>query len=493
MLKNYLLISFRNIIRHKSYSLINIVGLAVGIACFLLIMLWVDYETGYDSYHANIDQIHILCLDAEMHGADKRLPITNGGAGPALVEEFPEVINATRMETFGKMLIQNGDKQVYIDDAIYADNEIFNVFSYSFINGDQNSALVMSNTVVLTESSSKKIFGDDSPIGKEIKIDGQPGFKVTGLIKDVPQQSYIKIGMMVSYKTLTDALEDDRGEWLNFSRINFLLLDKNADPKKLETKFPGFIDNHFGEIMTAMGIKIKFFTVPLGELYFYDDFDIEIPGTGSLYYVYVFSGIALFILLIACFNFINLSTARSASRAKEVGIRKTCGAERSRLIGQFLGESVIYSLISLLIALVIIEIVLPYFTAFTGQQLELNYFNSPLILSFFIGLTVFIGLLAGFYPALYMSSFAPIKVLRTNYKPGGSILPLRRILVVAQFMASIILIISTITIYYQIDFMKNSNLGFRGEQVMVIPNIDNKAPGCSSCLVSLLIVQKHQF
>ena len=468
MFNNYLKVALRNIIRQKGYSFINVVGLAIGMTCCILILLWVQDELSYDRYHQKADRICRLCLDANI-GKRVRAPVTPAPAAPTMISEFPEVINATRIRGPFTTSVRYGDRVFQQGGVSYADNSIFDVFTFPFVSGDPQTALEAPYSVVITDEMAGKYFGDEDPVGKVLRFDDEADFTVTGVVEDVPRNSHFTFNMLRSMETLYKEDQQIMESWVDgISYETYLLLGEDVDYRELEQKFPALVHRYMGELLDAIGVSMNFFLQPLTRIHLHSDFEGE---TSNIVYVYLLSGIALFVLLIACFNFVNLATARSATRAREVGMRKALGAGRGKLASQFLGESVIHSLASMVLACIMLELVLPLFNSVAGRELSLNYLERAWLLPVFVGLALLVGLLAGSYPALYLSSFHPVRVLKGDKGAGGS--GFRRVLVVAQFAISISLIIGTITIYHQINFMKNKKLGFDKEQVVVIPSISD--------------------
>ncbi|UCE41521.1 MAG: ABC transporter permease [Candidatus Aminicenantes bacterium] len=470
MFKNYMKIAFRSLKKHKGYSFINISGLAIGMAVCVLIFMWILNELSYDRFHEKADNICRLTLDIEI-GSMLHTPVSLTAAGPALVEDFPEVIAAARVDRPRMIFVKYKDKTFQEADVGFAENEVFDIFTFPFISGDPKTALQAPNTVVITESTAQKYFGDEDPIGKILRFNNETDFSVTGVVKDIPHNSHFRFNMLRSFQTLmaNGSVRDDM--WFDLRFFTYLLLDEFTDPSQLEQKFPGFIDNHLGDAMKATGGTVRLFLQPLKKIHLYSDFERDISANSDITYVYLFSAIAFFVLLIAGINFINLSTARSATRAQEVGMRKTLGAIRSRLIGQFLGESMIHSFLAMGLAIVFIILSLPFFNTVIGTELTLNFFQSPWLLAAVLGMAIIVGVCAGSYPAFILSSFPPVHVLKGLLKAGGSHSRFRKILVVFQFSISIALIAATIIVYQQIIFMKNTELGFDKEHVVIIPRM----------------------
>jgi putative ABC transport system permease protein len=470
MFKNYLKIAFRSLKKHKGYSFINISGLAIGMAVCVLISMWILNELSYDKFHEKSDRICRITMDIEI-GGTLHTPVSLTAAGPALVEDFAEVITAARIDRPRRVSIKHEDKTYEEAGVGFAENAIFEILSFPFVSGDPKTALEAPHSVVITESMAEKYFGDEAPLGKILRFNNEADFSVTGVIKDIPPNSHFRFNMLRSFQTLIAEGDVRDDMWFDIRFYTYLLLDEFTDPEQLEQKLPGFIDKHIGEAMKATGGSAKLFLQPLKKIHLYSDFERDISANSDITYVYLFSAIAIFILLIAGINFVNLSTARSATRAQEVGMRKTLGAIRSRLIGQFLGESMIHSLLAMGLAIVFIKLSLSYFNSVFDNELALDFFRTPWLLALFLGMAVIVGVFAGSYPAFVLSSFPPVHVLKGLLKAGGSHSRLRKILVVFQFSISIALIAATIVVYKQITFMKTKELGFNKEHVVIIPGM----------------------
>jgi putative ABC transport system permease protein len=486
MLKNYLKIAFRSLKKHKVYSIINISGLAIGMAVCVLISMWILNEVSFDRFHEKADRICRLTMDIEV-GSLLHTPVSLTAAGPALVQEFPEVVTAARVDRPNRATVKVDDRIYQEADVGFAENAIFEIFTFPFISGDPKTALEAPNTVVITESMAKKYFGEEDPLGRILRFDNARDFSVTGVVADIPANSHYRFNMLRSFRThiATGNVSDDM--WFDVRFFTYLLLDEHTTPEQLERKLPGFIDRHIGEGLKATGGSATFFLQPLKKIHLYSDFERDISANGDITYIYLFAAIALFVLLIAGINFINLSTARSTTRAREVGMRKTLGAIRSRLIGQFLGESMLHSFLAMGLAVVLIRLFLPFFNSVIGSDLTLNFFQKPWLMAAFLGMALMVGVFAGSYPSLILSSFPPVQVLKGVLKPGGSHSRLRKILVVFQFAVSIALIASTMIVYNQIIFMKNKELGFDKEHVVLLPGLRENLRKSYSSIRSELI------
>jgi putative ABC transport system permease protein len=475
MFKNYLKIAVRNIRKHKGYAFINIAGLAIGMACCILIILYVVHELSYDRFHENADRIYRMGIDAKIGGSPILAPLSNAPSILVLKQDYPEVLDAVRIRpsfSVSKNLVKYEDKQFYEEGVLYADNTLFDIFTFPMIKGDSKTALKTAYSVVLTEEIAARYFGDEDPLGKVLKFNDQEDFTVTGVVKNVPQNSHFTFKMLCSFETLYARDRESWENWFNWNLYAYLLLPENYDFRQLEKKFAAFIEKHIGKELSAVGGELKYFLQPLTSIHLHSNLQFEIFGNSSILYVYIFGAIALFILLIACINFMNLATARSTNRAKEVGLRKVVGAKRKELIRQFLGESLVYSFFSLLIAIVLVELALPFFRSLSGVDLRLSYTSLSWLIPGFLGLILCVGIIAGSYPALFLSRFQPIRVLKGSLKAGAASSRFRSILVVAQFVISISLIIGTAIILNQLNFMKNTSLGFDKEKVLVVQIMD---------------------
>jgi len=444
--------------------------LAIGMAVCMLISIWILNELSYDRFHEKADRICRITIDLEL-GSTLHAPVSLTAAGPALEFDFPEVITAARIDRPNRVSVKYEDRLFQEADVSYAENAIFDIFTFPFVSGDPKTALEAPYSVVVTESMARKYFGDEDPLGKILRFNNEKDFSVTGVVEDVPPNSHFRFNMLRSFQTLIAEGDVRDDMWFDLRFYTYLLLDAHVDAKKLEQKLPGFADKYLGKALKASGGSIQMHLQPLKSIHLYSDFERDISTNSDIATVYLFSGIALFVLLIAGINFINLSTARSATRAQEVGMRKTLGAVRNRLIGQFLGESLINSLIAMALAIMLIQLSLPLFNSVIGSELALNIVQTPWLISGFLGLAVIVGMFAGIYPAFFLSSYNPVQVLKGHRKAGGVNSRLRRILVIFQFAISIGLIAGTIVVYKQIVFMKNKELGFDKEQVVIIPQM----------------------
>lgn len=479
MFRNYFKVAFRNLWKYKTYSAINIIGLAVGLCSFLLISMYVLEELGYDRHFRYADRIYRVNADIIFGGGELKLPQTSDMMGASLKKDYPEVEEYTRIyNNSGSKLIKKGGSYITETALAHVDSTFFRVFSLEAVSGDPDHALDEPNTVVITQSAAMKYFGTMDVIGKTMETDDDSStvYKVTALIKDIPSNTHFDFDLLFSMKNVNY----NWGQFISHNFHTYLLLKTGANARGFEKKFDEYILRYvlpqarqFMQISSMedfekAGNRLQYSLIPLKDIHLHSTRQFEITRPGNIQYVYIFSMVALFILLIACINFMNLTTARSANRAREVGIRKVLGTEKKDLITQFLTESTLMAFLSLLIALLIAWMVLPLFNNITAKEMEISHLFGPRVLPLLIALPVVVGLVAGSYPAFYLSSFRPIVVLKGKLHAGTRSIKLRSVLVVFQFFTSIILIIGTIIIYLQLNYIRNTNLGFDKEQVLVI-------------------------
>jgi putative ABC transport system permease protein len=460
MLKNYLKVILRNIRKHKGYSFINITGLAIGMACCLLISIWVLDELSYDRFHTNASLLYRVEEDQQYSGRVFHVTVTPHPLGPALVEEIPEIVDATRYVWSGGLLFRYGEKAFFEYLIRAVDPSFFQMFTFPFIKGDKNRALESAHSLVISEDIAEKYFGEKDPLGKVITVNNTHEFKVDGVVKNVPHNSIFQFDALIPYAFL-ETIGRTNLEFGNNSIGTYVQLSPNATMDQVNAKISGFIKAKVPDSVTDLTLK-PFTSIHLHSYWGYE------KDAGAIQYVYMFSIIALFVLLIACINFMNLSTARSSNRAKEVGMRKVVGALKSHLIRQFYGESMVFAFIALILAVIIVTIMLPVFSNFADKDLSWNVGGITAILIGLIAITFFTGLVAGSYPALFLSAFQPVKVIRGTLKSGTASSWFRKILVVVQFSLSILLVIGTVVVYQQLTYMKNKRLGWDREQLVYI-------------------------
>jgi len=465
MFKNYFKIAFRNIRSHKAYSFINISGLAIGMACCFLIGLFIFDELSFDQHHENADRIYRVGVDRRPK--KQRTSWTAPPMAQAMKNDFPEIEEITRLCLWERnTLVLYEDKQFLERRIIGADSTVCKVFTIPMIQGDPRTALTRPNTIVITQEMAQKYFGDENPIGESLGIDNKNNlFEITGVIKNCPRKSHLQYDMIFSMSTLNMT---GREGWMNHTFVTYILLQKDYPPELLEAKFPDFLLHHYGpEYFARTGVKLetrfkemaekeefyKYWLQPLLDIHLNATVSDTSPTKSDIRYIYIFSAIALFVLLIACINFMNLSTARYSNRFKEVGLRKVLGANRTRLIHQFIGESILFAMLSLLITMLIVQLVLPFFNDFTGRNLKFNFSSDLLLFPILFGFTALIGILAGSYPAFFLSSFQPKETVRGWLDKKSGRKHLRRFLVILQFSISIAILVSTIVVYEQLQYV----------------------------------------
>jgi putative ABC transport system permease protein len=476
MLKNYLKTAFRNLVKNKFYTLINIIGLAVGIATCLLILLYVMDEMSFDHYNTNASRIYRVNNEIKFGDNQIDLAVAPALLGTTVVKEFPQVEQYTRIQWHSSLLIKKGNENLREDRVAYGDSTLFDVFTLPMLSGDPKNALREPHSIVITETIAKKYFDGIDVVGKEMIINDSVNYKITGVIKNMPSQSHFNFDIFVATAE-NPASRDDN--WLSENWNTYILVKKNADLNKLNSDLNKMMDRYVGpELQGATNMTLDQFKksggyiraslTPLTDIHLNSNKTGELDGNGNIQFVYIFSAIALFILLIACVNFMNLSTARSFNRAKEVGVRKVLGSLKRNLIQQFLTESVLISFIALIFAILIAWALMPYFNQLAGKTITVNTIFQPGMLLSLVVLMLIVGLLAGSYPAFFLSSFQPIAVLKGKLTSGFKKSWLRNALVVFQFVITIILIIGTIVIYNQLNYIREKDIGYNRNQVLVI-------------------------
>ena len=478
MYKNYFKIAFRNLVKHKTFSFINIAGLSIGISVCFIILLHVQDELSYDRFNENADNIVRVVFKADINQGKIFEANVMPPVASAMKKDYPEVLDATRLQSAGKPKVAYKEKNFKEDEMAFVDPNFFKIFTLPLIEGDAKMALQEPNTIIITKAIANKYFGDEDPLGKILSFPGNrdAAFKVTGVIDKVPENSHFHFDLFASMLSLDDARSDS---WMSSNYFTYLLLRDGAGYKKLEAKLPGMVEKYMGpQVQQSMGISLKQFLTngnqfgfalqPLTSIHLYSHSNYELTPPGNAMYVYIFGAIAIFMLLIACINFINLATASASQRAKEVGVRKVIGSEKIQLIKQFLIESALLVFIALLISGFLIKMALPVFNTIANK--DLNFDFNIKIISAFVGLGFLVSFIAGLYPAFYLSSFKPIDVLKGKLTPGNKSFGLRIGLVVFQFFISVALIISTMVVWQQMKFIQSKNLGYDKEQLLTLPN-----------------------
>jgi putative ABC transport system permease protein len=484
MLRNHCTVFLRNLKKQKIYSLINILGLAIGVAVCLTIALFIQSELGFDTFNTKADRTYRVFVKSVVNGRLSCNSKTCGPLGPALLRDFPEVESYTRLGYFGNRVLQYKEKSLRVGDIYYVDSSYFDVFTVKFLAGNPRTALTHPNTIVLTETAAKKYFGTEDPMGKTLMADERGGYLVTGVIEDYPENSHFRCSMLAAIDTYPIIHENI---WLELWYSTYIVLKPGTDAAAFEAKLQNAVGRYVqAQAEAVLGISLnQFFTSgntyayhlqPLMSIHLNSGRKYEIDPntewgdirTSDIAYVYIFAGVALFILVIAIINFMNLATARSERRAKEVGIRKTLGSSRAALIKQFMTESILTSGCSVLVSLALLELFLPAFNTLSGKHLTMNYFQHPALIPELMLFAIVLGVLAGLYPALFLSSFSPMRALNPHTGSQSRKSRLRNILVIVQFAISITLIICTMVIKSQLDFIQHKNLGFNKERLLMI-------------------------
>ncbi|HZX09675.1 MAG TPA: ABC transporter permease [Acidobacteriota bacterium] len=465
MIKNYLLMAFRNLKKYKVYSLINILGLAVGLSAFVLILLYLQFELSYDKFHQNADQIYRVGIKSYQEGKYANdTYIFTPPIGEDMKEEFPEVIEFVRMSTQRPAYLNINKEAFKVTDMRYVSDKMFEMFSFNLISGDPETALLDPFSMVLTQETAERLFGSEDPVGKTIQIGPNNLYKVTGVAKSPPENSSIQFNTLISFSTLYKLPNLHLGWNGGNQYITYVKLQEGVSPEQVEKKLPDFMWRHINERIAAYGWKNEAYFQPLKKIHFYFD-----PGSKvSLINFYTFTVVAVFILLIACINFVNLTTARAARRAREVGLRKVVGANRGNLIRQFLGESVFLTALAFLLGASLVSLFTPIYSQLLNKDLNILSMINPLSVLGLIALILIVGVAAGIYPAFFLSSFQPAKTLKGEVEKGGMGRKFRDFLVVFQFAISITLIICTFLIQNQIRFIKKAELGYEKENMLVI-------------------------
>ena len=482
MLSNYLKIAYRNLLRSKAFSAINIVGLSLGLATCMIIGLFVLDELSFDRFHEKADRIVRVTFRANMSGNKINEANVMPPTAKTLQRDYPEVLEATRLRNAGAFIMEKQEKTFKEEGVAFADSNFFQVFSFPLVAGDVRTALLKPNTLVISEKMAKKYFGDKDAVGQILTTKNyDTPMEVTGIMADWPANSHFHFDFLISMAGLAEAKVNS---WMQSEFYTYLVLPEGYDYQKLQAKLPQMVDKHIGpQIKQAFGMSFAEFKEqgnelglqlqPLTDIHLHSSFDYDLGPSGDVRYVYIFGAIALFMLLVACINFMNLSTAGASKRAREVGIRKVMGSVKSTLVGQFLLESILLTAVALILAVIIVFLALPLFNDLADKNLTLSFVAMPWLLPGLLLLGLVVGILAGSYPAFFLSSFKPITVLKGGTNPGRFAsgrrsIGLRGTLVVVQFCISIILIVGTTVVYQQLQFIQNAKLGYDKDQVLVL-------------------------
>ena len=465
MIKNYLKIAFRNIIRHKAFAAINIAGLAIGMACSIFILLWVQNELSYDRFNKNANEIYRIAARA----GDFKVAINPAPMVADLQAKMPVIKNTVRLATSSNVF-EVGDRKFEEKRVFYADSTFLQVFSYRLLKGDRASVLNRPDAVLITEDLAKKYFGHEDALGKILRKDNNKDVIVTGILANIPSNSHLQFDCILPMSSIAQTNDNIKNQvWDNFDFYAYVQLDKTFSPSAANiAKFNKQMDDIYKTHVSEKILKVDFWLQPLTAIHLHSNYQVDLPGHGNVQYVNIFFVVALFILSVACINFMNLATARSARRAKEVGLRKVVGAGRKQLIGQFLGESMLISFVSLILATGIVWLLLPLFNDLAGKKLSIHLLDRRII-TILVTIALATGLISGSYPALFLSGFQPVKVLKGNVKTMGGNLIFRNGLVVVQFVVSIMLLAGTAIVYRQLNFIKSMNLGFDKSNLLYLP------------------------
>jgi putative ABC transport system permease protein len=487
MLRNYFITALRNLWKYRFYSAINTIGLAIGLGCFLFILLFVQDEVGYDQYHEKAGQIYRINFDGYAFDQKLNFAVVGAQVGPVIKAEWPEIEQYCRFRQRGSFTVSYNNQSFREQDWIFADSTLFDVFSFELVKGDPQKVLAEPNTLVITEAQAEKYFGAADPIGKSLRVDNNSMYRVTGVMKEIPRQSHFRFDMIASMATINESRDPS---WLSNNFQTYVVLKEGVDAKLIDEKFKTLVPTYMGpeleqfmgktwDDIMAEGNFIDFTLFPMTKIHLYSQQQVELGANGDIKYVYIFTFIGIFILLLACVNFINLATARSATRSREVGMRKVVGASRPQLIMQFLSESLVITFLSLIIAAVLLVFLLPYFNDLSGKQFLLSDVLTVELFALMFGLIVIVGLIAGSYPALHLSRFTPLKAIRSGgIKGAGRKLSLRSVLVVFQFAITISLIVGTLIISKQLSYIQNKKLGYDKDQVIILNNFYNLGNNC---------------
>lgn len=477
MIKNYFKTAIRSLIKNKFYSFLNISGLAIGIGCSILIFLFVQNELSVDSFNDNYDRIYRIGADINIGDRALKIAEMPAPAAETFLNEYPEIEQVVRFRASGSYMTRYKDISFKEDKILFADSTLFDVFSFKVLQGETKTALSAPYSIALSSIMAKKYFGNINPLGKTLKLDNKYDYNVTAVFEDLPKNSHIEADFFASLNSRDEA--NDKSQWLSFNFPTYIVLKENAQIERVDEKFAStiktyceplfvkFIGKSIDELEKAGGHTF-FYSEPLSDVYLHTDGGNELGTLGDIQYVFVFTAIAFFVLVIACINFVNLSTAHSSGRAKEVGIRKTLGSFRKDLIAQFIFESILLSSLATLIAIILVEFSLPGFNELSSRNIEANYLGNSLLLTLLFLLPPLVGLIAGIYPAFIISGFQPVSILKGSLKTGMKSGLLRSSLVVLQFSSSIILLVGTITVFEQLGFIQNTKIGYERDQVLIL-------------------------
>ena len=467
MIKNLLLIAIRNFKKDKWYSLLNILGLTIGITFSLFLIFYVRDELNYDRYNKKADNIYRIISYIQERDKNTNVTITQAPLAAELKKDFPEVEEAARFMSRERTLFKNGDKDFYETKVYYADSTVFNIFTYNFVEGNAAHALNEPNSIVISKTLADKYFGRNTPaIGKTLRTVYEL-YKVTGVIEDVPHNSHLRFDMLISWSTLPKG-QNGGDNWGNFNNFTYVLLRPGTNADAFNKKLVPFYDKFMAPIFAASNVKIHYGVQPITAIHLHSNLELEPEELGSMSYIWIFSAVAFFMLLIACINYMNLTTARSARRAKEIGIRKVTGSTKKQLVLQFLSESVLTAFVAVLLSILMAMLLLHGFDSLSGKAFTISTLFQPSNLLLLLGIGLLTGLAGGSYPAFYLSSFRPVNILKGALSKASGNVNLRRTLVVLQFAISMVMLICTWVVYSQLSYLQKKDLGFNKDQVMTV-------------------------
>ncbi|WP_224998674.1 ABC transporter permease [Cesiribacter sp. SM1] len=471
MWQNYLKIALRNTKRHKGYTFLNVAGLAIGIAACLFIAFFIKNELSYDNYHQDVERLYRVAIDIKASADNRVFAQTSGTLAPALKKDFSEVEAAARLWKQDNKLVKYGEEKAFYENNFYlTDPEIFDVFTIPLIRGNAQTALNRPATLLIAEETARKYFGEEDPIGKTLRIN-ERDYEVSGVMKSLPERSHLKLNLVTSFATIEQEewYEDAVENWFATMFYTYIKVKEHVEISAFEKKVASIANAYEGERLKEFGYTFRYFLQPVQDIHLYSNLRYEAEAPGNPINIYIFTVVAMLILLIASLNYVNLTTAQSAKRAKEVGVRKVLGAAKSSLFVQFLFETIILTAVALVLALLIVFVSRPLFETISGQAISLQQIFTPGFVASMLGLTLVVGVVAAVYPALFLASYKPVRVLKGSLSKGSGGASLRKVLVVCQFSISLMLIVGTIIVYRQLNFMKNQQLGFEKEQVLVLP------------------------
>lgn len=464
MLKNLFKIAFRNILKDKIYSAINILGLTIGITCSMFLFMYILDELSYDRYHKNAPNIYRIISNIQEPDNAFTWAVAQIPLGDELRNSYPEVENVVRFFNTPRTLYKNNEKQFYETEFYLADSTVFDMFSYKFISGNPETALDQPFSIVFTKSVAVKYFGDEDPLSKSIQNQQGEEFKVTAVIEDVPPNSHFRFDALISRNTRSQF----QGSWGNFGVYTYIQLPSGYDLSKMKVSLDTIVKQRVDPIFAQYNIKIKYDLQPMTDIHLYSKIQDEAEAGGDISYVYIFGAVACFMLIIASINYMNLATARSANRSKEVGIRKVMGSQRTQLIAQFITESLVLTVVALVVSIILIYALLPFFNDLASKQLPFSYITQPPVLAGLLVIVIIIGVVGGSYPAFYLSGFNPVNVLKGKLAGKGGSVFFRKSLVVLQFAISIFMLISTLIVFDQLQYLRNKDLGFDKKRILRI-------------------------